>query len=419
VRRLAVLSFHTSPLTQPGTGDGGGMNVYVRELSSALAGAGVECEVFTRSWRRGLAAVQEVEPGFRVHHVPAGPPASVPKDELGQYLEQFTTGVLDRIGESGPADVIHANYWLSGMAGHVLKHRLELPLVSTFHTLARVKAEEAAEEHDRRARDEAEVIGCSDAILASSPDEAAQLERLYGAVPDRIEVVPPGVDHHLFFPGDKAAARAKLGLGPEPVLLFVGRIQPLKGADVAVRALAALTTTGPAPPGPPPTGPAATGATLVLVGGPSGPDGDAELARLHQLVAELGLEARVRFVPPRPHGHLASYYRAADVCLVPSRSESFGLVALEAAACGTPVVAAAVGGLRTLVADGRTGFLVEGRDPQAYAACVGRLLGSPSLAAAMSIEATALARRYRWSITAARLRRLYADLTARRLVECR
>jgi D-inositol-3-phosphate glycosyltransferase len=403
VRRLAVISFHTSPLTQPGTGDGGGMNVYVRELSSALAGAGVDCDVFTRAWRPGLAPVQEVEPGFRVHHVPAGPDALVAKEQLPAHVEEFTAGVLDRIEASGPPGVIHANYWLSGVAGHVLKHRLELPLVSTFHTLARVKAEEAAEEHDRRAKAEAEVIGCSDAILASSADEAAQLERLYGAVPDRIEIVPPGVDHHLFSPGEKRAARAGLGLHDQPVILFVGRIQPLKGADVAVRALAALPHDD---------------ATLLLVGGPSGQDGEAELARLHNLVADLGLSGRVRFMPPQPHGHLASYYRAADVCLVPSRSESFGLVALEAAACGTPVVAAAVGGLRTLVAHGVSGYLVEGRDPQAYASYVAKLLDDPVTAAAMSVEATARARRYRWSITAARLRRLYADLTARRLVEC-
>jgi len=418
VRRLAVLSFHTSPLTQPGTGDGGGMNVYVRELSSALAGAGVECDVFTRSWRPGLAPVLEVEPGFRVHHVVAGPEGPVAKEDLAQYLDQFTAGVLDRIDESGPPDVIHANYWLSGVAGHVLKHRLGLPLVSTFHTLARVKAEEAEEEHDRRARQEAEVIGCSDAILASSADEAAQLERLYGAVPERIEVVPPGVDHHLFFPGDPGVARAALGLGAGPVLLFAGRIQPLKGADVAVRTLAALSPgverNGEERPsdraGPP---------TLLLVGGPSGADGEAELARLHDLVAGLGLEERVKFVPPQPHGRLALYYRAADVCLVPSRSESFGLVALEAAACGTPVVAAAVGGLRTLVNHGVSGFLVEGRDPRVYASHVAQLLHDPTLAAEMSVEAGLLARRYRWSITAGRLRRLYADLTARSLVECR
>jgi D-inositol-3-phosphate glycosyltransferase len=417
VRRLAVLSFHTSPLTQPGAGDGGGMNVYVRELSAALAGAGVECEVFTRSWRRGLAPVVEIEPGFRVHHVPAGPEMSVAKEDLPTHVHEFTAGVLDRIDECGPADVIHANYWLSGVAGHTLKHRLELPLVSTFHTLARVKAEEAAEEHDRRAKAEGEVIGCCDAIVASSADEAAQLERLYGAVPERIEIVPPGVDHHLFTPGDQRAARAELGLGDEPVLLFAGRIQPLKGADVAVRTLASLSRTDERPSDR--AGPTLPAPTLLLVGGPSGVDGDAELARLHHLVAELGLQEQVTFVPPQPHGRLALYYRAADVCLVPSRSESFGLVALEAAACGTPVVAAAVGGLRGLVDHGVSGFLVEGRDPVAYAGYVERLLADPALAAQMSVEATVRASSYLWSITAARLRRLYADLTARRLVECR
>ena len=421
MRRLAVLSFHTSPLTQPGTGDGGGMNVYVRELSSALAGAGVDCDVFTRSWRRGLSPVEEVEPGFRVHHVPAGPEASVAKEDLPRHLDQFTAGVLQRIEASGPPDVIHANYWLSCIAGHALKHRLELPLVSTFHTLARVKAEEAAEEHDRRAKGEAEVIGCSDAILANSVDEAAQLERLYGAVPERVEIVPPGVDHHLFSPGDQRSARAELGLGDGPVMLFAGRIQPLKGADVAVRALAALNRR-PDRPGKRdderPSDRAGPG-TLLLVGGPSGVQGDAELGRLHHLVADLGLRERVRFVPPQPHGRLALYYRAADVCLVPSRSESFGLVALEAAACGTPVVAADVGGLSTLVAHGVSGFLVEGRDPQTYAGHVARLLDDPAMAAEMGVRAAARAGRYRWSITGARLRRLYADLTARSLVECR
>ena len=405
MRRLAVLSMHTSPLARLGAGDGGGMNVYVRELSGALARAGVECDVYTRRSAPGLAPVVDVEPGVRVHHVAAGPPVAVPKDELPDLVDDFTTGVLARMRAGAPPDLIHANYWLSGVSGHELKHTLGLPLVSTFHTLARVKAEAADDAHGLRAGAEADVIGCSDAILANSPDEAVQLERLYSAVPDRIEIVPPGVDHGLFFPGDRQAARAGLGLGDGPVLLFVGRIQPLKGADVAVRALAALTGF--------PT------ATLVLVGGASGPEGPAEMNRLHALVVTCGVGDRVRFVPPQPHGGLAAFYRAADVCLVPSRSESFGLVALEAAACGTPVVAAAVGGLRSLVAHATTGFLVEGRDPADFAAYAGELLSDPAVAAEMGARAAADARRYRWSITAARLRRVYADLTVRELVECR
>jgi len=403
LRTLAVLSLHTSPLAQPGTGDGGGMNVYVRELSSALAGAGVDCDVYTRSWRSGLPAVVQVEQGVRVHHVAAGPEGPVPKEHLADVVAEFTEAVLGRIVAGSQPDLIHANYWLSGVAGHALKHRLGLPLVSTFHTLARVKAEACEDEPEQRARAEAEVIGCSDAILASSTDERAQLERLYDADPGRIEIVPPGVNHRTFSPGDRAAARVALGLDGGPVLLFVGRIQPLKGVEVAVRAVAALN---------------GHRATLVVVGGPSGPDGNAELDRLHHLVAECDLAARVRFVPPQPHGRLATYYQAADACLVPSRSESFGLVALEAAACGTPVVAAAVGGLRSVVEHGHTGFLVEGRDPAAFAAFAGEVLDNPRLATEMSVSAAARALQYRWSITAARLRRLYADLTVRSLVEC-
>ncbi len=389
------------------------MNVYVRELCGALARAGVDCDVYTRRWQEGLPGVVAVEPGFRVHHVDAGPRAILAVDDLVQHVDEFTAGVRLQLEGAFRPDLIHANYWLSGLSGHALKHQLELPLVSTFHTLARVKAEDPSDHQGERAEAEAAIIGCSDAILALSHDEAAQLERLYHAVPERVEIVPPGVDHRLFSPGDKAAARAAIGVDmavtgadpptTAPVLLFVGRIQPLKGADVAVRALSQLDD--------------AT-ARLVVVGGPSGPDGEPELRRVHALVDELGLTDRVTFVDPRPHEELTNYYRAADVCLVPSRSESFGLVALEAAACGTPVVAAAVGGLNTLVVPGITGFLVEGRDPADYAAYAAKLLDDPDLAALVGDQAAALARRYRWSITAGRLRRLYSDLTARRLVEC-
>jgi D-inositol-3-phosphate glycosyltransferase len=404
MRSLAVLSLHTSPLAQPGTGDSGGMNVYVRELVGALAQAGVRTEVYVRRSTEDLPEIVDVEPGFRVVHVDAGP-ADLPKEDLPGVLDEFTAGVAGHLRRAGGPDALHANYWLSGVVGHRLKHELSLPLVSTFHTLARVKAETGDDEPDLRVQAETEVIACSDAILANCAAEVTQLSELYGADPTRIEVVPPGVDHAFFSPGDRRGARRALGLGDHPVLLFAGRIQPLKGLTVAIAALAELSDTHP-------------DAVLVVVGGPSGAEGEAELTAARSLIDALGLTDRVRFVPPQPHHLLSTYYRAADVCVVPSRSESFGLVALEAAACGTPVVAAAVGGLLTLVDDGVTGFLIDNRDPAAYANAIGEILDHPSTASAMSLVAAQNARQYTWSTTAARLRRLYADLTSRTPVSC-
>lgn len=398
---LAVLSLHSSPLAQPGTGDSGGMNVYVRELAAALAQSGVETTVYVRRAAADVAREVAVEPGFRVVHVDAGPP-TLAKEQLPEVLDAFTAGVAAELARR-PADVLHANYWLSGVAGHRLKHQLDLPLVSTFHTLARVKAETGDEEPQRRIDAEAEVIGCSDVILANSPEEVAQLTSLYGARPERVEIVPPGVEHAFFSPGDQLGARRALGIGDHPVLLFVGRIQPLKGLQVAVGALAALGRPD---------------AELVVVGGPSGAEGDAELAAAHLLADRLGVAHQVRYVPPQPHHLLSTFYRAADVVLVPSRSESFGLVALEAAACGTPVVAAAVGGLRTLVEHGRTGWLVEGRDPEAFGAAARAIVADPAYAARLGAAAAASARRYTWSMAAARLRRIYGDLSQRSLVDC-
>ena len=404
MRSLAVLSLHTSPLAQPGSGDSGGMNVYVRELVAALAQAGVRSEVYVRRWAADLPEVVDVEPGFRVVHVDAGP-VDLAKEELPEILDEYTDEVARHLRRHGGTDAIHANYWLSGLAGHRLKHELSLPLVSTFHTLARVKAETGDPEPDRRVDAETEVIACSDAILANCAEEVTQLVELYGADPTRVEVVPPGVDHAFFSPGSRRGARAALGLGDHPVLLFVGRIQPLKGLTVAIGALAELSARRP-------------DAVLVVVGGQSGAGGAEEMAAARALIERHGLQDRVRFVPPQPHHLLSTYYRAADVCIVPSRSESFGLVALEAAACGTPVVAAAVGGLRTLVDDGVTGFLVDTRDPAEYAGAVATLLDDPSLAAKIAEAAVLRSRGFTWSTTAARLRRLYADLTARTPVSC-
>jgi D-inositol-3-phosphate glycosyltransferase len=398
---------HTSPLAQPGTGDGGGLNVYVHQLSSALARAGVACDVYTRALSPEAPAVVDVEPGYRVHHVAAGPLAPVAKEELEALVPEFTDAVSIRMGRGYAPDAIHAHYWLSGMAGHAIKHRLDVPLICTFHTLARVKAEPADDESERRDRAEAHVIGCSEAVLASCQAEADQLVRLYDADPSRIALLAPGVDHAFFAPGSRAGARRAIGVDPSrPVVLFVGRLQPLKGADVAVAAFAGLLDRHPR-------------ALLIIVGGPSGRGGASHVADLHRLVGQLGIGPAVRFVAPQPHEMLSSYYRAASVVLVPSRSESFGLVALEAAACGTPVVASAVGGLTSLVEDGRTGYLVEARDPLAFAEAALPLLDHPDAAASMGALAAALASRYRWSASAAQLRALYGELTDRVLVECR
>jgi len=397
------------------------MNVYVRELSTALARAGVECEVYTRAWSPELPATVTVEPGLRVHHVPAGRLGPMAKEDLPGVVDEFTDNVLalmtsgagvdPALHEEAGFDAVHANYWLSGITGHRIKHELDLPLVSTFHTLARVKAEASPEEVSsdephRRAEAEATVMRCSEVVLASCSVEATQLAQLYDGDPDRIRVVAPGVDHAFFGPGYRPQARRALGLPEDvPLLLFVGRIQPLKGADVAVRALAALAEHH--------------RAHLVIVGGPSGPRGEEHLAALQGIVGDLGLTHRVRFESPQPHDLLSTYYRAADVCVVPSRSESFGLVALEAAACGTPVVAAAVGGLTTLVEEGRTGYLVEPSTPAAFADAVSAVLADPLLAERLATAAVVRARGYTWARAATTLRATYEELAAERLVECR
>jgi D-inositol-3-phosphate glycosyltransferase len=398
------------------------MNVYVRELSAALARSGVACDVFTRAWTADLPETIEVEPGLRVHHVPAGPPEPLPKESLPDVVDAFTAAVLERMtaaatapsqdDEHGPFTSVHANYWLSGLSGHVIKHELNLPLVCTFHTLDRVKAEAVPEEVEadmphRRAEAEASIIDCSDAVLASCTVEAEQITSLYGAEPGRIRIVPPGVDHAFFGPGHRPQARRALGL-PQggTLLLFVGRIQPLKCADAAIDTLAELCRAG------------EQSYRLVIVGGPSGPHGEKALHGLVDLADAHGIRDRVHFVDPQPHELLSSYYRAADVCLVPSRSESFGLVALEAAACGTPVVANAIGGLTTLVDHGRTGFLVEDPTPERYAAAV-RRFDEPLMAERLSTASVLRARRYTWGAAAGALVDLHDELSERTLVECR
>jgi D-inositol-3-phosphate glycosyltransferase len=392
------------------------MNVYVRQLASALARSGARCEVYTRRETQAQPESLWVEPGFRAHHVEAGAVGPVPKEALPDLVDEWTAGVsssLDELSKRGEGvDLLHANYWLSAVAGHSLKHALDLPLVSTFHTLDRVKAEVGEDEAGlaaRRAAGEAAAIGCSDAVLASCSVEAAQLVRLYGVAPSRIEVISPGVDHAFFGPGDQAQARRAVGLPTEvPVVLFVGRIQPLKGLALAIEALALLADRNGR----------SSKVRLVVIGGPSGPRGLEELTKTQGLIASHGLGERVTLVPPQPHEVLSTYYRAADACIVPSRSESFGMVALEAAVCGTPVVASAVGGLTTLVDHGRTGYLVGPSDAAGFAHYLGELLDDRALARLLGAAASKRNLGYTWASAANGILDLCTALTERDLVIC-
>jgi D-inositol-3-phosphate glycosyltransferase len=389
------------------------MNVYVRELVSSLSQAGIDCVTYTRADREGLSPEVFVEPGHRVVHIEAGP-HHLPKEALGDVIEEFTEGVLAHLASIGGADLVHANYWLSGVVGHRIKHALDIPFVMTFHTMARVKAEMGDPEPLDRDQAEAKIVACSDAICVSCEEEEHLFRSHYGDPAGRVEIIAPGVEHALFAPGDRRGAREALDIDPAvPMLVFVGRIQPLKGPDVAVRALHLLRQTQ-----------AGRDALLYIVGGASGAEGDSELALIQGLVEELDLTDQVKFVPPQPHHILSTYYRAADVVVVPSRSESFGLVALEAAACGVPVVASAVGGLLSLVDHGVTGVLVPDRKPEHFAAAIAEIISDPMRAELMSHAAADRASRYTWGFAAARLRRVYLDLTdtedrAQSLVVCR
>jgi D-inositol-3-phosphate glycosyltransferase len=401
-RRVAMLSVHTSPLDAPGGGDAGGLNVYVVEIATRLARAGVAVEIFTRATASDQPRAVEMAPGVLVRHITAGPFEGLAKDDLPAQLCAFTAGVMraEAFHEPGWYDVIHSHYWLSGQVGWLVRERWGVPLVHSAHTLAKVKntllAEGDAPEPRARVIGEEQVVAEADRLIASTVEEADELVRLYGADPNAVRVIAPGVDLDTFCPGDQGRSRRALGL-PEgvPLLLFVGRIQPLKAPDVLLRALARL---------PRDVGPV----EVVVLGAPSG-SGLAEPDWLSQLAAHLGVESRVRFVAPVDRGTVADYYRAADLTVVPSYNESFGLVALEAQACGTPVVAAAVGGLSTAVADGVSGVLVDGHDPEQWAKVIGDLLRAPAARAELAQGARAHASRFSWQRTADELLVAYRE----------
>ena len=410
-QRIAVLSVHTSPLDQPGTGDAGGMNVYVVETARRLAEAGVQVDVFTRATSSSLPPSVELAPGVTVRHVTAGPFEGLNKQDLPGQLCAVTAGVMraEAARPEGWYDLIHSHYWLSGQVGWLASERWNVPLVHSMHTMAKVKNRDLAAgdtpEPEMRVIGEQQVVEAADRLIANTDDEAHELVDLYGAHPDAVDVVHPGVDLDVFTPGDRSAARRRRGVREDAViLLFVGRIQPLKAPDVLLRAAAELVARDPA---------ARQRLQVVVCGGPSG-TGLARPTALIDLARELGISDLVRFEPPSDRATLADWYRAADVAVVPSHSESFGLVAVEAQACGTPVVAAAVGGLRTAVADHVSGLLVEGHDPRDFATAIGTIVAQPRLRAELAGGARMHAASFGWAATTAGLLASYSAAMANR-----
>ena len=406
--RIAVMSVHTSPVDQPGSGDSGGMNVYIRAVAERLAAQGLEVDLFTRCRGGSDHETKELGSGARVIAVKAGPCAPIPKADLPRFLPEFLGGVIRQAKADGRGyDIVHSHYWLSGWVGRAAKELWGAPLVASFHTLGKVKNYSLARgeppEPPLRLEGEERVIASADRILAPTPAEAGQLVGLYRADPAHIRLVPPGVDHTIFTPRARTQARERLHLTGLRLALYVGRLQPHKGPDVAVRTLAEAVARDPL---------VAEHLQLAIVGGPSGGD-NAEVSRLMELATALDVADRVILFPPQPQARLADFYAAADVVLVPSRSESFGLVALEAEACGTPVVAASVGGLRYVVQDGRTGFLVEGHDAGDHADLALRILRDPVLQASLGAEGARQALRFTWDVTADEVLGVYLELAGR------
>ncbi len=407
ITSVAYIAMHSSPLLQPGRGDAGGMNVYLDRLSRTMATRGVHATVFTRRSDPELPNVTEVTPRYRVVHVDAGPSNPMDIASMQHHLTEFTTGVLKWIrGEAREYDLVHTHYWLSGRTGVEVKDALGVPLANSFHTLGRVKD---ALRHPRedtasleRLLTEAEVIASSDCVITSTPFEFDQLLEQYGASPERLCVSAPGVDHAVFNRANTDHARSRLGFGDEQIVLWVGRIQAHKGTNIAVRSFVHLLES---------RGNREQPLRLHIAGGESGAQGGRELEECRRLIAEHGLTDHVRFFEPLPHAVLADHYRAADVVVVPSRSESFGLVAAEAQACGTPVVASNVGGLPYVVSSSKSGLLVDGHDPHAFAVALSSILDDPAFAERLSDGAVANSRKFSWDATATRLLELYEGIT--------
>ncbi|WP_030243082.1 MULTISPECIES: D-inositol-3-phosphate glycosyltransferase [unclassified Streptomyces] len=398
-RRVAMLSVHTSPLHQPGTGDAGGMNVYIVELAQRLAAINVEVEIFTRATAAALPPTVELAPGVLVRHIDAGPYEGLNKEDLPAQLCAFTHGVMQAWAGHRPGhyDLVHSHYWLSGHVGWLAAQRWGVPLVHAMHTMAKVKNANLADgdtpEPAARVIGETQIVAAADRLIANTTEEADELVRHYAADTDKVAVVHPGVNLSRFSPADgRAAARARLGLPQDALIpLFAGRIQPLKAPDVLLRAVAVLLDERPD---------LRSRILVPIVGGPSG-SGLAKPEGLQKLAARLGIADVVRFRPPVGQDQLADWFRAASLLVMPSYSESFGLVAIEAQAAGTPVLAASVGGLPVAVRDGHTGFLVQGHDPADYARVLGDFADDPHLTPRLGAQAARHAQSFGWDTAAA------------------
>lgn len=406
LERIAILSVHTSPLHQPGTGDSGGMNVYISETSKRIAQRGIEVEIFTRATSPKDDERIELAPGVTVRNIAAGPFEGLRKEDLPAQLCAVTAGVLraEAAKREGFYDLLHSHYWLSGQVGWIAQERWGVPLVHTMHTMARVKnlnlAEGDTPEPNIREIGEEQVVEASDRLVANTEAEANELINLYSADPARVRVVNPGVDLNNFVPGSMSEARHELGLKPNAiVLLFVGRIQPLKAPDVLIKAAAELIRHEPG---------LRDRLVVAICGGPSG-SGLARPDALHDLANELGITQNVIFEPPTNRARLVKWFQAADVCAIPSHNESFGLVALEAQACGTPVIAANVGGLPTAVANNLSGLLIDGHNPHDWAHVLQSYLADEQLQAKLRQGALDHAAKFSWEATTEKLIEVYKE----------
>jgi len=409
--RVATISVHACPLAPLGAWETGGMNVYIRELSRHLSDLGVEVDVFTRLQGPELNMVVPFAEHARVIHVPAGPARYLPKEQVVRHLPEFICNMREFVTqEEALYDVVHSHYWLSGRVAGYFKNAWGVPLVAMFHTLAELKNQVSvsADELEDSVRFGIErlTIAAADQVVASSPVDSSHLETYYGADTDRVSIVPCGVDLEQFRPGSQSQARRALGFGAESVILFVGRIQQLKGIDLLIRASALLSARVAA-------GQLQPFRAVIVGGRPSGESDDPEareLRRLKALAQELGVADRLEWRGAIAHEELGQYYQAADVTVMPSTYESFGLVAVESMACGTPVVASRVGGLQATVQDGRTGYLIPWREPGLYADRIGEILADPALRQRLGAVARARASEFSWERVASQMIELYEEL---------